>query len=112
MKDLIKEELVFIEKNADLLRNNYDPVIFEFKGFEEKYWCTMCFYPFCIQIDIQTKPSIHFLFTEKEGCIVIVKKIESIKFESRKMDESEEEIFKRFIKNVYERLKKEHDAWY
>lgn len=34
MKDLIKEELVFIEKNADLLRNNYDPVIFEFKGFE------------------------------------------------------------------------------
>lgn len=25
---------------------------------------------------------------------------------------SEEEIFKRFIKNVYERLKKEHDAWY
>lgn len=107
MKDLIKEELVFIEKNADLLRNNYDPVIFEFKGFEEKYFCIMEFSPFSIQIDIKTEPSIHFLFTEKEECIVIVKRSES-----RKMDEDEEEIFKRFIESIYERLKKQHDAWY
>lgn len=106
MKELIKKELMFIEENADLLRNNYDPVIFDFEGYESKYLCIMEFSPFSIQINVRIEPEICFLLSEKGKSRVVIGR------QSREMDEEEEKIFKSFIGKVYDRSKEQHDSWY
>jgi len=106
MKELIKKELMFIEENADLLRNNYDPVIFDFEGHEPKYLCIMEFAPFSMQINVRIEPELCFLFSEKGKSKVVISR------QSREMDEEEEKIFKSFIGKVYERSKNQHDSWY
>lgn len=108
MKKIIEKELNFINNNAELLRNNYDPVIFEFDGYEEKYCVIMEFVPlFSIQIDVKTEPEIHFMFLEGTGYYISIAKMES-----RKMDKNEEKIFKNFIDKIYLTSKKQHDSWY
>lgn len=108
MKKIIEKELNFINNNAELLRNNYDPVIFEFDGYEEKYCVIMEFTPlFSIQIDLKTKPEMHFMFLEGEGYNISI-----VGVESRKMNKNEEKIFKSFIDKIYQSSKDQHDSWY
>lgn len=108
MKKMIKQELNFINNNAELLINNYDPVIFEFDGYEKKYGVIMEFVPlFSIQIDVKTEPEINFMFLEGTGYYISIAKMES-----RKMDKNEEKIFKSFIDKIYQSSKDQHDSWY
>lgn len=107
MNKIIEKELNFINQNAELLKNNYDPVVFEFDGYEKKYFVTMDFEEsFYIQIDVKNKPEIHFIFSEKEGYNIVMDG------NSRKMNENEEKIFKNFLDKIYLNSKKQHDLWY
>lgn len=109
MKDLIKKELVLIEENADLLRNNYDPVIFEFNGYEKEYFVVIEFNPFSIHVEKRDNAGLCFSYDEDSNKYYVSSKKSKL---SREMDKDEEKIFKSFIDKIYERSEKSYASWW
>lgn len=105
MNDLILKEIIFVEENADLLRNNHDPVMFEIVGHQSKYCILMMFNPFCVHITINDDNNMVLSFDNRKYVV-------NYGWRYRKMTRKEKILFKSFIDKIYERSKKQHDSWY
>ena len=108
MNKKIKKELIFFNENAELLRNNYDPVVFEFEGFNE-YSIIIIVDPIYAHIHVQRDKSPELFFEySKHNDFYYVGGKETF---SREMTKKEKKLFKKFFNKVYDNAKKSYQSW-
>lgn len=108
MNKKIKKELVFFNENADLLRNQYDPVAFGFEGVKG-YSVIILVDSVNAHIHVQkdTYPTMFFEYSQNRNFYYVG----GDGMASREMTKKEGKLFKCFIDKIYEKAKKDYEAW-